>query len=84
MNKIIDDLRDFLTKNRLVRRGQAVSDDQSLLGSGIIDSLAVLEISTYITQAYDVQIDEDDLVPENFDSLAAMRSYIERKRNVRG
>jgi len=56
-----------------------VADDESLLASGVIDSLVVLELTTYIQLKYDFQIDEDDLIPQNFDSLMAMSSYIESK-----
>ena len=80
---IIDDLRAFLINKGYVKNSHAVADDQPLLSSGLIDSLAVLELTSYIQQVYSLQIEEDDLVPENFDSLAAMKSYIDRKTAAR-
>lgn len=79
MDKTIENIRHFLIDSKLMRKGQVVTDEQSLLESGIIDSLAVLELSTYLAKTYGVEINEDDLIPENFDSLAAMKAYVERK-----
>ena len=73
------DLRTFLEKKRFVRKSQITDDNQSLLESGLIDSLAVMEITTYMEDAYGVQVDDDDLIPDNFDSIAAMAAYVERK-----
>jgi acyl carrier protein len=75
----VEDLRDFLINNGLVKKGQTVDEHASLLEGGIIDSLAIIEITAHIERTYAVRVDEKDLVPENFDSLAAMKSYIEKK-----
>jgi acyl carrier protein len=81
---IIDDLRAFLVSKRYLRNNHDIAEDQSLLNAGLIDSLAVLELSNHIEQVYGVQVSEDDLVPENFDSLAAIKAFIDRKIAERG
>lgn len=80
---VIDDLRKFLTTSKLVKSKDALNDNESLLEGGIIDSLAILEISTYIQNTYGVEVEDDDLLPENFDSLAAIACYVDRKRAQR-
>ena len=80
---VIDDLRKFLASKGILKTDCVVADDESLLASGVIDSLVVLELTSYIQIKYDVQIDEDDLIPENFESLLAMSSYIESKSESR-
>lgn len=77
--EVIDALREYLVKERLVSSDYNVDDEESLLDSGIIDSLAILELTTHIEQTYNVSVEEDELVPENFDTLSAMGSFINRK-----
>ena len=60
--EIIGTLRDFLVENRLVKNDQIVDDGQSLLESGIIDSLAIFELTGFIEKKYNIQIDADDLI----------------------
>jgi acyl carrier protein len=74
-------LRDFLVKNRLAKIDQLDDEERSLLESGIIDSLAIFELTEFIEKTYEIQVDADDLIPENFDSLKAIRSYIDKKSN---
>lgn len=58
-----------------------VSDDDSLLVSGIIDSLKMLDLITYLEKEFAVTIDEDELLPDNFDSVNAIVNFIEEKRS---
>jgi acyl carrier protein len=75
---LIGDLRKFLLEKHLLPADRQVAADESLLDAGIIDSLAVMELRTFIEREFGFTVSEDDLVPENFDSLAAMSEYIER------
>jgi acyl carrier protein len=68
-----------MLENRLLKREKVVGDEESLLLSGVIDSLAILELTAFIEERYSCSVKEDDLVPENFDSLAAMSAFIGKK-----
>ena len=81
-NEITEELRRFLEKRRLIRKGLQIELDQDLLDSGIIDSLAIMELSRHIEYTYDVRVSEDDLVPENFCSLNAITAYIREKKQL--
>jgi acyl carrier protein len=65
----IEEVREFLHANRLLRKGASVGRNDSLLATGLIDSLAVMALVGFLEQRFQIQIPEDDLVPENFDSL---------------
>ncbi len=54
-------------------------DDVSLLDAGIIDSVAVIEIITFIEETYSIKVEDDEIVPENLDSINKIDSYISRK-----
>ena len=62
-----------------VARKKAVTKEDSLLESGIIDSLGIMEIVNFLVEEKAVEIDEDDLVPENFDSVTHIAQLV-RKR----
>ena len=57
----------------------AVADSSSLLGQGIIDSAGVLELVAFVEDSFRVRVGDNELIPENFDSLNAIQSYLERK-----
>ena len=69
-----------MTENFLVGTG-GLSDDASLIACGVVDSTGVLEVVTFLESTFDVTIDDDDLLPENLDSIAArMVALVERKQ----
>ena len=77
--EVITALRDFLAESQYLREGQSVADDEPLLDSGVIDSLSIMDIRTFIEKRYLFSVADADLVPENFESLAAMSAYIAKK-----
>ena len=48
---------------------QAILDSSSLFEDGLVDSLGLQQILVFIESEYDVEVDEDDLVPENFENV---------------
>ena len=80
MSKNKKTIRDFLRK--LDSRIAKVKDDQSLLKEGIIDSLKMVELLSFIEQCYSVVVDDDELVPENFETITAIVNFLEQKISV--
>jgi acyl carrier protein len=60
-------------------KGEKVDREQSLVGSGAIDSLGVLELVEFIEMRFGLQIPEDELLPENLDSVANITRYLSDK-----
>lgn len=73
-------LREFVTSNFYVPAEIAFDDTSSFLGQGILDSTGVLELVTFVEDRFGISVHDDELVPANFDSLAALSAYVERKR----
>ena len=78
MNKT-EEIKNFLIKARLVRGDHSLDENESLIEGGIIDSLGLIDLVGYIENTYGIIVGEDDLVPENFDSLAAIQTYISNR-----
>lgn len=80
MKSITEELRSFVADNFLF--GQAngdLSEDASFLENGIIDSTGVLELIGFLEQQYGIRLEDDEIVPENLDSIRRITQFIERK-----
>jgi acyl carrier protein len=60
--------------------GDDVTDEDSLLAKGIIDSTGVLELVSFLTETYGIQIEDDELIPDNFDSIKKLAAFVARKQ----
>jgi acyl carrier protein len=75
-----DILRQFISDNFLFGlQGQTFSDDDSLLEKRIIDSTGVLELIAFLDAAFGVKVQDDELLPENLDSINRLVRFIEKK-----
>lgn len=54
--------------------------DDSLLEQGVLDSTGVLELVAFLEGTFGIQLDDDELVPENLDTVRRIAAFIERKR----
>ncbi|MFN7027243.1 MAG: acyl carrier protein [Pseudorhizobium sp.] len=75
-------VREFVAENFLFRADADISDGQSLLEGGVIDSTGVLELIAFLEASYGISIADEEIVPENLDSIENMSSYLARKLPV--
>jgi acyl carrier protein len=75
-----DAIRHFILKNFYVADPAALSDDGSLLDRGVIDSTGVLEVITFIENTFSVKVADEEMLPENLDSIDRIAAFVERKR----
>ena len=75
-----DELRDYLLLNSAANDVKSISDTDSLLESGVIVSASMIDLIAYLEKTHGISIDEDDLIPENFDSVKDIEAYVRRKR----
>jgi acyl carrier protein len=61
----------------LGRPVREVSDDESLPGSGLLDSAAIIELILWVENEFDLEVDQDDLSLDNFGTIRKMAKYIE-------
>jgi acyl carrier protein len=73
------EIRAFLSKNFPLYKEEQVDRDQSLVESGVIDSLGILELVDFVEVTFDLRIPEDELLPENLDSIANITRYLAEK-----
>lgn len=80
-NLIKQQIREFIETSFLFREGRdAVGDDQSLLGEGLIDSTGILELVSYLESEFGIVVEDQDIVPENLDSVSQITAYVGTKQ----
>ena len=85
VNSIAQDIKDFVVSNFLFgQEGSGLTEDQSFLESGIIDSTGVLELVGFLEQRYNITVGDRELLPENLDSIQNVTRFVTRKLESQG
>jgi len=72
-------VRAFIVENFLFGDGDSLEDGTSFFDNGIVDSTGILELVLFLEETYDIRVEDEDVVPENFDSLDAVGSYLQTR-----
>jgi len=76
---IANTLRGFIKENYLLGRDFTFADDDSFLEHSIIDSIGILQLVTFLQDTYGITVRDEELLPENLDSVNAVTAYLCRK-----
>lgn len=75
-----DQIRRFIAEHFFVQGGEAaVSNDMSFLETRIMDSTGVLEFVAFLETTFQIRVEDEELTPENLDSVPLAAAYVERK-----
>ena len=80
VDSIRGQVRSFIAED-LGRDVRSVSDAESLLEAGILDSMGVMSLVGFIEERFKVTVPDDEMMPENFDSIEAIAAFVERRRS---
>lgn len=73
-------VRDYMLDNYLFTDDQSsLSNDDSFLDKGIIDSTGILEVIYFLEEEFSIQVEDEEMVPENFDSVNNIVKFIAKK-----
>jgi acyl carrier protein len=73
-------VRRFIGENFLFREEiESLPEEASFLEAGIIDSTGVLELVCFLESTFGIEIADDEMLPENLDSIRAVSAYVQRK-----
>lgn len=80
MQNIEQELRQFVIDNFLFGQGNGnLRNDDSFLDKGIIDSTGVLELVVFLEQRYHIKISDEELAPDNLDSINNLKRFLQAK-----
>ena len=70
----------YISDNFVLPAGEeGLRDNASLLEEGIMDSTGVLNLVMFIEETFGIQVKDEELVPENLDSVNKLVAFVERK-----
>jgi acyl carrier protein len=80
---IEEEIKKYIAKNLLFSSdGFSYPDEVSFLEEGIVDSVGILELVAFVEDNYKVSVADEEITPDNFDSVARLTAYIRRKTLV--
>ena len=72
-------VRAFVLENFYVSEPERLSDEDSLLRRGVVDSTGFLEVIGFLEATFGIAIQDRELVPENFETIGRITAFVERK-----
>ena len=73
-------IRQYLAENFLFSdNGYELEDDASFLEEGVVDSTGVLELVMFVEETFGITVQDEEIVPQNFDSVSQVAAYVQRK-----
>jgi acyl carrier protein len=81
-NTMREKVHAFIQTNFIFDDRRVLGDDESLLGTGVIDSTGILELIAFLEKTFGISFDDSELVGENFDSISKIVSFLQRKTTL--
>ncbi len=76
-------VRDFIAHNLLFSdNGFGYDDNDSFLQEGIVDSVGVMDLVSFVEETFAVTVDDHEITPDNFDSVNKVAQYVRSKQAV--
>jgi acyl carrier protein len=79
MIELKDIIRTFVVENFLFGNNENLEDNTSFLEEGIIDSTGILELVSFLEEEFPITVEDEELIPENLDSIYNITTYLEKK-----
>ncbi|HXK61299.1 MAG TPA: acyl carrier protein [Acidobacteriota bacterium] len=74
-------IREFISNELMFHQGpDGIPSEQSLITSGILDSLALLRLIMFLQEEFNVKIEDEEVVPDNFETIRAIDAFLAKKR----
>ena len=82
MSDVKNKIRTFIIENYLFGDDEGLEESTSFLDEGIIDSTGILELIDFISEEFDITIEDEELIPENLDSINNVTVFIGKKLQI--
>ena len=79
-NEVLARVRGFIVSNFYVPETQKLSDDESLVEGGIVDSTGILEVIAFIERDFDLHVEDAEAIPANLDSIKNIVAFVAAKQ----
>ena len=75
-------IRNFIVENFLFEEDKNLKNDTSFLENGIINSTGILELVLFLEETFGFTVEDEELIPENLDSIANIANYVRKKNRA--
>jgi len=83
--EIIDETRAYITENFLYARpNYVIGEDEHLMEKGVVDSMGMVELITFLQDRFGVEPADEEITEENFATLRRIAGFVSRKLGVGG
>ena len=79
MEAMVQKIRAFVIQNYLFGEEGKLSNDDSFMESGIIDSTGILELVRFLETTFGIKVADEDLIPDNLDSINKVVAFLQTK-----
>ena len=79
---IQDVVRQFVVENFYVSDSGELTDEASLIESGIVDSTGILEVILFVESEFGILVEDHEAIPENLESISQIAAFVARKRQA--
>ena len=74
-------LKNYILENYLFTDDQsALNDSDSFMEQGIIDSTGIMEVVFFLEEEFDIQVQDEEMIPENLDSIDNLVAFVEKRQ----
>ncbi len=77
-------IRQFIVKNLYYTEDDFIADDASFLETGVVDSMGVMELVAFVQSEFGVEVAQEEVVVDNFDSIRKLANFVRKKLESRG
>jgi acyl carrier protein len=79
VENVKEQIREFVEEAAQRKGVSGVTDDQSLVESGVIDSLGIFRLVAFLEESFRVRIGDEEIVGENFESIVSIERFVLKK-----
>lgn len=76
---VIKLVKDFLIESDYIKPEAEMDSDTALMDGGIVDSVGIVRLINLLEEAYGIKVEDHEVIPENFNSLAAIENLVKQK-----
>ena len=74
-------LKNYILENYLFTDDQsALNDSDSFMEQDIIDSTGIMEVVFFLEEEFDIQVQDEEMIPENLDSIDNLVAFVEKRQ----
>lgn len=80
---VTGEIEQFIQSELLAGKGKrTVGADENLIKLGVIDSFGLMELIGFLEERYGIQVDDEDIVPDNFETVTSIQAFLDGKRRL--